>query len=82
MKTKTTKRTPRAARLLKDAMNLPPADRADIASCLYGSLNGDFADKLHPAWDKEIERRIREVEEGKVKAVPMKRAIRQIFADA
>jgi putative addiction module component (TIGR02574 family) len=82
MKSKTNKTTMKASKVLRDAMNLPPADRADIASCLYGSLNGDNATQLHPAWGREIEQRIREVEEGKVKAVPVKKAIQQIFADA
>jgi len=82
MKSKTSKTTRKASKVLRDAMNLPPADRADIASCLYGSLNGDYANQLHPAWDQEVERRIREVEEGKVKPIPTKKAMQQIFADA
>ena len=40
MKTKTPKRVTKAAKVLKDALNLPPAEREDIDSCLYGSLNG------------------------------------------
>lgn len=82
MATKPTKTATKAAKLLRDALKLPEADRADIASCLYGSLNGDTGVELHPAWGKEIERRIREVEEGKVKPVPRKEAMRRIFGDA
>ncbi len=80
MATKATKTGTKAAKLLRDALKLPEADRADIASCLYGSLNSDI--ELHPAWGKEIERRIREVEEGKVKPIPRKEAERLIFGDA
>ena len=52
--------TAKAAKVLKDAMNLPPADRADIASCLYGSLNGDDSTAFDTAWEKEIRRRQRD----------------------
>ena len=38
MATKAAKTTTKADKLLRDALKLPAADRADIASCLYGSL--------------------------------------------
>lgn len=82
MKTKRTKTTTKADRVLKDALKLPAAERADIASCLYGSLNGEDDVKLHPDWDKEIERRLKEIDEGKAKLVPRKRAEKWIFGDA
>ena len=82
MKTKATKRETKAGRILKDALKLPAADRADIASCLYGSLNGAQFLELDPGLEKEIERRVREVEEGKVKPIPWKKARRQIFGHA
>jgi putative addiction module component (TIGR02574 family) len=82
MPAKTAKKTTKAAKILKDALALPPAERAEIASCLLESLPIQGAIKLHPSWDKEIERRVREVEDGTVKPIPWKVARRQIFGDA
>jgi len=82
MATKSTKTGTKVAKLLRDALKLPEPDRADIASCLYGSLNSNTGEELHPAWGKVIERRIREVEEGKVKPIPRKEAMRRILGDA
>lgn len=79
MATKATKTATKAAKLLRDALKLPEADRADIASCLYGSLNGDVAGELHPAWAKEIERRLKAIDEGKVKLIPRKEAEKRMF---
>ena len=46
----------RARKLLQDAMELSPEERADLASELLDSLPKD---ELHPAWAAEIERRAR-----------------------
>ena len=48
--------TGRARKLLRDAMELSPEERADLASELLDSLPKD---DLHPAWAAEIERRAR-----------------------
>ena len=50
-------------------MALPPEARAEIAEQLLASLNPAQAD-VDAAWEAEIERRVREVEEGRVELVP------------
>jgi putative addiction module component (TIGR02574 family) len=62
--------TAKAAQVLREALLLPPGSRADIASTLLESLDEPADKGVEAAWAKEIERRIRDVESGKVKLVP------------
>jgi putative addiction module component (TIGR02574 family) len=73
--------TAKAAKLLRDAIQLPVADRADIASCLYGTLDEDTAAALDQGWQKEIRRRLKEADGGKTKRVSRATALKQIFGD-
>jgi putative addiction module component (TIGR02574 family) len=68
-----------ADRILNDALRLPESDRAVIACKLIESLDepADENDVI-PAWADEIERRLRELDDGTVKAVPWEEARRQI----
>ena len=70
------KRNP--AELLKEAMELPPEARAALAGSLIDSLDDQVDDDAEVAWDAEIARRIREIDEGKVKLVPWAEARRRL----
>jgi putative addiction module component (TIGR02574 family) len=70
------KRNP--AELLKEAMELPPAARAALAGSLIDSLDDQVDEDAEVAWDAEIARRIRELDEGKVKLVPWAEARRRL----
>ena len=59
-----------AAELLREALDLPPEARASLAGSLIDSLDSDIDEGVEAAWDAEIVRRIREIDEGKVKLVP------------
>lgn len=59
-----------AAELLREALDLPPEARASLAGSLIDSLDNDVDEGVEAAWDAEIARRIREIDEGKVKLVP------------
>ncbi len=75
--------TAKAARVLQDALQLPPKTRADIAGTLLESLDAPADKGVEEAWAKEIERRIREVESGRVKLVPwseVRRGLRKRLA--
>lgn len=50
------------------AFQLPRAKRADLAAKLIASL--DEEDAIDAAWAEEIERRVREVDSGKVELIP------------
>jgi putative addiction module component (TIGR02574 family) len=72
--------TSNAKKLLNEALRLPPADRAALAGRLFDSLETDEPDS-ESAWQAEIERRIAELDQGKVKAIPWAESRRMIFGD-
>jgi putative addiction module component (TIGR02574 family) len=56
--------------LLREALDLSPEVRASLAGSLIESLDEEVDEGVEAAWDAEIVRRIREIDEGKVKLVP------------
>ncbi len=50
----------RARKLLLDAMELPIAERAELAADLLASLDGEPESDVETAWRREIERRAKE----------------------
>jgi len=50
----------RARKLLHDAMDLPLSERAQLATDLLASLDGEPDANVEAAWASEIERRARE----------------------
>jgi putative addiction module component (TIGR02574 family) len=70
--------TAKAAQILRDAIQLPPGSGADIAGTLLESLDEPGDKGVEAAWAKEIERRIRDVESGKVKLVPWSEVRRRL----
>jgi putative addiction module component (TIGR02574 family) len=55
-----------AEALLDSALKLPSEDRARIAAELIASLDGIPEAGVEAAWDAEVERRIEQVDQGKV----------------
>lgn len=74
--------TPKAVKLLENALELPENDRADLAARLIDSLDRQVDDDAPSAWDAEIALRIADVDRGSVKAIPWPEARRMsiIFA--
>jgi putative addiction module component (TIGR02574 family) len=66
--------------ILKKALALPVEARASLASSLLNSLDTEVDPKVEEAWDKEIARRIAEVDGGKVKPIPWEEARRSVAA--
>ena len=62
--------SPEIEELLKKAMALPPAARADLASSLIDSLDETVDDDVEAAWQQEIAHRVEELESGRVKTIP------------
>ena len=56
--------------IISAAMSLPPGTRAMLAEHLLDSLNGEDQKRIDALWAHEIERRIRDVDEGKVTPIP------------
>jgi putative addiction module component (TIGR02574 family) len=66
--------------LLKKALALPPEARAALAGSLLESLDDTVDESAEEEWNKEIARRIAELDSGKVKPIPWAEARRQISA--
>jgi putative addiction module component (TIGR02574 family) len=56
--------------ILSAALSLSPGARAMLAEQLLDSLNGAEQARIDALWAEEIERRIKEVDEGKVALIP------------
>jgi len=67
------------AELLKEALQLPADARAALAGSLLDSLDQDVDEDAETAWQLEINRRIEDLDSGKVKTVPWSEARRRIF---
>jgi len=56
-----------AQELLKKALALPDKERADLAGSLIDSLDDTVDENAEAAWQKEVVRRLEDVQYGKVK---------------
>jgi hypothetical protein len=52
--------------LIREAAEMPETDRATLAGVMLESLDPHPTPQIAAAWSKEIERRVREIEEGSV----------------
>jgi putative addiction module component (TIGR02574 family) len=55
--------------ILSVALSLPPEVRAMLADDLLQSLESPNQTQIDAAWAEEAERRMREIDEGKVEAI-------------
>ncbi len=73
----------RAKKLLGEALELPKSARAKLAHDLLLSLEDepfDSPDEVEKGWAAEIGRRLRDVEDGRVKLIPAEQAVRSVRA--
>lgn len=68
----------KARKVLREALDLPPKARADIAGTLLRSLDRDDDPGVESAWAAEVERRIHDVDSGRVKLVPWTQVRRRL----
>lgn len=59
-------------------MKLPPEARAALAGSLLDSLDTEVDAGAEEAWSTEIERRLREIDQGTTKLVPWDEVRRRI----
>lgn len=74
--------TPQANALLSKALGLSEDDRGEVAARLFDSLDPEAEEDVEAAWSAEIQRRLDEMETGKVQPVPWPEARRRILEDA
>ncbi|MGE4442188.1 MAG: addiction module protein [Desulfomicrobium sp.] len=65
------------AKLTEELLSLPCEDRIQIVEKLLESLNAPADDEIEQAWAVEVERRIDELNSGKVRSIPGD----EVFAD-
>jgi putative addiction module component (TIGR02574 family) len=74
-----------AKKLLDEALKLPADARAELVGRLLRSLDEEESDlspkEYEAAWSSEIERRLREVDEGRVQPASWEDARRRIVSD-
>ena len=68
-----------AKQLYDNALQLPDAERSELAAWLIESLDPDVDHDVEEAWDVEIKRRIAELDSGAVTAIPWPEARRMIL---
>ena len=55
--------------ILRAALSLPPVERDMLADHLLASLATDEQKRIDALWAEEAERRLREIDEGKVETI-------------
>ena len=73
--------TQRVGKLFAEAMELPEHERSDLIVRLLEALDPGGDDGVEVAWDAELEKRIAELTNGDVQAVPWPEARRMILDD-
>ena len=62
-----------------EATALPERDRATLAALLIESLDPQLEPEVEAAWEREIGRRIAELDDGSVETVPWEVVRQQLF---
>lgn len=65
--------------LLNQALGLSDSDRAEIAARLLESLDGPVEQGVEDAWNREIARRLAQIDAGEVELVSWDLATEKIF---
>lgn len=68
----------RGTEILKEALTLPPGERADIAEQLLSSLDAPERQSIDRLWAGEAEDRLQAYEKGEIKAIPGTQVFDQI----
>ena len=68
------------AKVVTDALSLPPRSRAKLADKLLESLNQPRQREVNKLWAAEVEDRIDAYEKGEIKVIPGKRVFRNLRA--
>jgi putative addiction module component (TIGR02574 family) len=69
------------AEKVAEMLALPQEDRAYLAHKLIASLDGTADPDAEAEWNDVIDRRSREIEEGKVECRPVEETLREIRAE-
>jgi len=70
----------RAETVLKEALGLSEADRADIAGALLESLESEREADVEAAWQREIRDRVADLDAGEVDGIPWEEVRDRLWA--
>jgi putative addiction module component (TIGR02574 family) len=65
--------------LFREAKELEDRDRAQLAGMLIETLETQLDPDVEATWAEEVERRVREVDSGKVKTIPWAQVRSELF---
>jgi putative addiction module component (TIGR02574 family) len=68
--------------VLVQALHLSEAERLEVAEAIYESMEGPGDADAAEAWAAEIQKRLDDIDSGRVKLVPWEEARRQIMGGA
>ena len=66
--------------LYREAVELSESERAELAGLLLESLEAEPDPDVELAWAQEIERRVRDLDEGKVETIPWEQVRAELHA--
>ncbi len=67
-------------KMTNEVLSLPKNDRAKLAHELIVSLDDQIDSDVNTAWEKEINRRVKEIREGTAKGRPAEQILSEIKA--
>jgi putative addiction module component (TIGR02574 family) len=70
--------TTSAQEIAQKALQLSEEDRHYVIEVLNNSFSRDVDPEIEKAWEEEIERRVRDIDEGKVELIPMDDVLRDM----
>jgi len=68
-------------KLIREAAELTESDRATLAGVMLESLDPRPTPEIKAAWSREIERRVREIDEGSVELLDWQDVRAELFGD-
>jgi putative addiction module component (TIGR02574 family) len=68
----------RGTEILKEALSLPPGERAALAERLLSSLDTPDRQRMDRLWAKEAEDRLEAYEQGEIETIPADQVFDQI----
>jgi putative addiction module component (TIGR02574 family) len=68
----------KVSEIVEEARQLPYGERAELIEQLIADSAKDLDPEIEKAWGDEALRRIKEIEEGKVKGIPLDEALARV----
>ncbi|MCX5644736.1 MAG: addiction module protein [Phycisphaerae bacterium] len=74
--------TPQSEQVLREALDLPPTDRAELVEQILASFEFPARKDIDAAWAREAEDRLDALEQGKIGVSPASEVFREIDQQA